>query len=130
MAEQLSTWTGLAALVGLVAAGEYDAAKDVYKPRLLEWARSLAAMDDGEFARETRSAIYESALCSRFGSGWDHEHFKASACYHESERRHHAAGHSEDCRGETIYSRAHSRLMREHGHTPTEPGQCRCDVRS
>jgi hypothetical protein len=127
MAEQTATEIDLVDLVGVVAAGEYEAAKDIYKPRLLLWTQKLSTLDDVEFARETSRAIYESATVARFGSGWDHEHFKASACFHEAERRHVAAGHDEDCRGETIYSREHARLMREHGYAPTEPGQCRCE---
>jgi len=125
---ETSTEIDLVSLVGPVAATEFEASEDCYKPGLLEWAGKLRDLDDAEFEAETSSAIYDSALVNSFRGNWNHEHFKATACFHEAQRRHVAAGHSEDCRGETIYGRAHSRLMRDHGYTPAAAGECRCEV--
>jgi hypothetical protein len=116
-------------IVGPVAAREFEAAAGRYKPGLIEWARALPGLPDDEFEQVCGSAIYDSALVSRFRGNWEHEHFKASACAHEARRRHVAAGHDEDCRGETIYGGAHARIMRENGYRPTEPGACRCQGR-
>ncbi|MEO3784256.1 hypothetical protein ABGB12_13055 [Actinocorallia sp. B10E7] len=118
----------LVSLVGLVAAGQFECSADRHKPGLLAWARWLRSVDDAELERETRAAIYDSASVNGFQGNWNHEHFKASACWHEARRRHIAAGHSEDCRARTIYGRAHSRLMRDHGYAPAAAGRCRCEV--
>lgn len=127
MAEQLTTGIDLVALVGAVAAGEYEAAKDFYKPGLLEWAGKMRSLSDAEFLTDAKCAIFDSASCNRFRGNWEHEHFKATACWFEAKRRHIAAGHDEDCRGETLYSRAHASVMRDHGYAPTEPGECCCE---
>lgn len=117
----------IADIVGPVAAQEFDNAKDTYKPGLLDWARKLRDLSDDEFHQECVSAIYDSALGSNFRGNWEHEHFKASACFHESERRHHeVAGHSKDCRGDTLYAKAHRQLMREHHYETHPPADCNC----
>ncbi len=118
----------VAAIVGPVAAHEFANASDHYKPGLIDWARNLPTLSDDEFTNLTASAIYDSALVSRFRGNWDHDHFKASACYTEAKRRHVAAGHDKDCRGATWYSLAHDRVMREQGHRPSPPSPCNCHL--
>lgn len=113
-------------LVGPVAAGEFDNAADHYKPALIEWAQNLPALNDDEFLRTTRTAIYNSALANSFRGNWNHDHFKATVCYKEAERRHTTAGHNADCRGDTLYSQAHSRVMRDAGHQPSPTSPCTC----
>ncbi|MEO3788552.1 hypothetical protein ABGB12_34945 [Actinocorallia sp. B10E7] len=119
---EASTETDLVSLVGPVAVTEFEASSDCYKPGLLEWGHELRDLADAEFETEASSAIYDSALVNSFRGNWNHEHFKATACRHEAQRRHVEAGHATDCRGETIYGRAHSRLMRDHGYIPTAAG--------
>lgn len=117
----------IADLVGPVAAQEFDNANDHYKPGLLDWARKLQQLSDEDFYKECVRSIYDSALGARFRGNWEHEHFKASACYHESERRHHEVnGHAKDCHGDTLYSRAHRQLMREHQYETRPPTDCTC----
>lgn len=118
-----ANWTDL---VGLVAAREFDAAADHYKPQLAAWAQNLPTLGDGEFLNAARSAIYNSALANSFRGNWEHDHFKASVCYTEANRRHVAAGHDTDCRGDTLYSRAHAQVMRSHGYEPSPATPCTC----
>ncbi|MFF5261442.1 hypothetical protein ACFY4C_21065 [Actinomadura viridis] len=116
----------LAEIVGPVAAREFDNAKEIYKADLNSWAQKLADLTDGQFLGECSSAIYNSALVSQFRGNWEHEHFKASACFHEAQRRHVAAGHSAECHGNTLYSEAHAKVMRESGYQPTPAADCNC----
>ncbi len=116
----------VAAIVGPVAEREFANAADHYKPGLIDWARRLHLLPDEAFLDAAATAIYDSALVSSYRGNWEHDHFKATACYTEAKRRHVAGGHDEDCRGETLYSQAHARVMRASGHQPGEPGVCTC----
>lgn len=118
--------TDIADMVGPVAVREFNAAADHYKPNLITWARNLATLDDNQFMDEAASAIYDSALTSSFRGNWEHEHFKATACFAEANRRHRSAGHDQGCQGETLYGRAHARVMEDNGHKPGRPGACTC----
>lgn len=121
------TSASIAHIVGPVAVTEFDNAKDTYKEGLHAWALTLPNLSDEDFARECYRSIYDSALVNGFRGNWDHDHFKATACYHESERRHHdVAGHAKDCHGDTAYSRAHRQLMREHQYGTRPPTDCTC----
>jgi len=111
---------------GPVAAQEFNGAKDTYKADLVTWARDLPDLSDDAFARECAHAIFDSAQASRFRGNWEHEHFKATACFREARRRHVAAGHSDDCRGDTAYGFAHARVMKANGYTPSPPASCTC----
>jgi hypothetical protein len=113
-------------VIGVVALDEYRTAPDHAKPKLDAWFATLRDLSDEDFLREARSAIYSSAQVASWRGNWDAEHCKASACYHESCRRLVLAGHERDCRGVSLYSRAHSELMREHGYQPTADGECEC----
>lgn len=120
--------SAIADIVGPVAIGEFDNAKDHYKPDLIDWALKLPSLTDDRFLDACARAVYEAALVSRFRGNWDHEHFKASACFHEAKRRHTAAGHSSDCRASTLYGQGHARAMREAGHTPPTLTGCTCGL--
>lgn len=113
-------------LVGPVAVDEFAAADDRHKPALIEWALRLPTLTDDEFLNTAETAIWESAMTSSFGGNWEHEHFKATVCGVEARRRHVAAGHTTDCRGATLYARAHARAMRSAGHRPPPPSLCTC----
>ncbi len=113
-------------ILGPVGFGEYEAAADWAKPKLREWAAKLGDLSDDDFLGEAASAIHGSALMQSFRGNYEHEHCKATACYKEAQRRHLAAGHSDDCHGDTIYSRAHASVMRSQGHTPREARDCTC----
>ncbi|TYK45092.1 hypothetical protein [Actinomadura decatromicini] len=115
-------------IVGPVAAQEFDSAQDHYKPGLIAWARKLPELTDEQFLTQCTHAIYESALVSRFRGNWDHEHFKATACFYDAKRRHVAAGHSSDCRGGTLYAQGHAAAMRSAGYTPSPLSACTCGV--
>lgn len=120
--------TNPAAHFGPIAEREFDSAKDCHKPDLTKWLDALSDLSDDEFFWQAASAIHGSALVNSFRGNWDHEHCKASAAHSESERRHRAAGHSEDCTGDTIYSRAFAQVWREQGHSPSAypPRPCDC----
>jgi hypothetical protein len=116
----------LADILGPVGIHEYENSPDWAKPKLRDWAESLAGMSDDNFLSEAASAIHGSALLQSFRSNYEHEHCKATACFKEAQRRHRAAGHTDDCHGDTLYSRAHASVMRSQGHTPSEPLLCSC----
>lgn len=113
-------------VIGAVGESEFHQALESTKPGLLELFGTLRDMPDDEFLRECEYRIWDSVNCNRFRGNYWAEHCRATACAHESRRRHRAAGHDEDCHGPTIYSRAHARLMRDHGYTPTPDGECHC----
>lgn len=115
------------ALVGHVAAREFAGAKEVYRDRLREWALALPMMDDDRFLDEAGSAIHGSALVNSWRGNWEHEHFKASACHHESNRRK-AAEHDDACESSTLYERAWNSTVRSqgHGHMATDLRPCTC----
>lgn len=116
----------VAEIVGPVGAKEYEDAEDYYKDDLAAYARGLADRSDADFLGESVAAICEAAMTNSWRGNWKHVDFKATACYYEAKRRHQAAGHAKDCRGETIYSRAHARAMRQNGHIPMPPTDCTC----
>lgn len=116
----------LAEILGPVGIREYKNSPDWAKPKLRDWAESLAGMSDDDFYGEAASAIHGSALMQSFRGNYEHEHCKATAAYKEAQRRHLAAGHTDDCHGDTIYSLAHASVMRGQGHTPSEPQACTC----
>lgn len=115
-------------LIGVVGIGEYKGAAEWALPKLDAWIGGLRDLTDEEFGTECQAAIYESALCNRFRGNYEHIHCMATACFHESRRRHMAAGHDRDCNGPSLYSRAHATVMRDHGYTPTADGTCDCEV--
>lgn len=113
-------------IVGPVAITEFDNAKDHYKPDLIEWATALPSLTDEHFLTECARAVYDAALVGSFRGNWDHEHFKATACFYDAKRRHVAAGHSSDCRGGTLYAQGHAAAMRSAGHAPSPLTDCTC----
>lgn len=118
-----ANWTEM---VGRVAADEFNNAADTYKPALLDWAQNLHTLTDDGFVDVATEAIYNAANAGRFNGNWDHEHFKASACFNESRRRHAAAGHAGYCQDDTLYSRAYAKALRAAGHRAPETTPCRC----
>lgn len=113
---------------GSVVEGEFASATDAHKPALTEWLAALPGLDDEHFFWQAASAIHASALANSFRGNWDHEHCKGTAAYREAQDRHHASGHSKDCTGDTIYSRAHRQVWLEQGHDPEQypPSPCDC----
>lgn len=118
-------------LAGVVGAQEFHGACDSTKPALWAWLNNLSSLSDDEFLREAQHAIFQSASSGRFRGNFEDDHCRASACYHESKRRHRAAGHGKDCYGPTLYSRAYVRAMRDQGHEPPASGAsgvCHCEI--
>lgn len=117
-------------LIGQVAFREYDGSPDWAKPTLLAWCVNLPNLTDDVLRSEATRAIHDSALVQRFKGNWEHDHCRASAAYHESQRRHHVAGHASDCRGDTIYSAAYRDAVRGAGHTSLTRAlqPCTCGV--
>lgn len=113
---------------GPVAEREFDGAADYEKQKLTEWLEKLPTLDDDEFFRVAQSAIYGSAQVASWRGNWEAEHCRATAVFSDAKRRHRETGHDEDCRGETLYGKAHSKLMREHRYTPSPAGECHCDL--
>lgn len=117
--------TKFAELVGPVGMTEYEGSPDWAKADLLTWALGLPELSDTDLHAETESAIYESALTQRFRGNWNHVDFKVTACYREAKRRHLAAGHTKDCRADTIYGEAYNALAKRLGFGYSEYG-CTC----
>lgn len=116
----------LLALTGRVAYHEFENAPDWSKETLRARLVELTTLTDDEFVRATESAIYDSALMQRFRGNNEHIHCLATACYYQSELRKAAAGHAEDCRAETLYSRAYGAVTSQHGMRPQEHPPCEC----
>lgn len=112
--------------IGAVAAREFEAAPEWAKADLLSWVDSLPGLTDEQFQMECQTAIYNSALAQRFRGNWEHDHCRASACYHESERRKAAAGHVQRCGADGVYGSAYRRVLAEQGYRPPEIGTCDC----
>jgi hypothetical protein len=113
---------------GPVAESEFEHAADCHKEELTNWLAKLPTESDEDFFWAAASAIASSALAEGFRGNWEHEHCKVTAAYNESKRRHLAAGHADDCTGDTIYSRAFAQAWREQGHSPSAypPRACDC----
>lgn len=116
-------------ILGKVGMAEFTKAPDSDKPKIRAWAARLAGMSDAELVSETASHILDAAILESFprqnpyGVGC-----RVTACYQEARRRHVAAGHSEECRGETLYGKAHASAMRSQKHKPGKPSACTCGV--
>lgn len=120
----------LTALVGSVAAIEFRNAKEWHRAEMTDYARTLPTLTDYDLFDRTESAIFGSALAMRFARGnWEHEHFKASACFYESTRRSKLAGHRDNCT-DTIYSHAYDAVMRSFGLAPYASSPCTCETGS
>ncbi|MER7280527.1 hypothetical protein ABT369_39420 [Dactylosporangium sp. NPDC000244] len=117
---------------GPVAEREFVSAADHAKPELTAWLEKLPGLSDDEFTAEAASAIHGSALVQRFKGNWEADHCKASAAFNEASRRHLAAGHTEDCTGDTLYSMAFLRTWRSQGHSPDAypPRPCDCGAKA
>lgn len=113
-------------LTGIVGYGEFESAPEHAKEDLRRKLVALTQLDDEDFVEEAGSAIYNSALVSRFRGNWNHDHCYATACYHQSELRKAAAGHLDDCRARTLYSRAYDEVTRQHGMLVRDYPPCEC----
>lgn len=118
----------VAEIAGPIGYREFESSKEAHRAGLERWILALPGLSDEEFRAEAASAIHGSALVNSFRGNWAHEHCKASAAYHESKRRHVAAGHDEDCHGDTIYDVAFAQVWRSQGHSPNAypPKDCTC----
>lgn len=116
---------------GPIAEREFDGAVEAHRPKLTEWLNALPDLSDDDFFWQAARAIHDSALVNSFRGNWEHDHCKATAAHNESERRHRAAGHTEDCTGDTIYSRAFAQVWREAGHGASvyPPRPCDCGAK-
>jgi hypothetical protein len=127
----MTTTTNPASRYGPVAEREYDGAAEYAKADLAAWLDRLPTLSDDDLLDVAASAIHGSALAQRFRGNWEADHCKASAVYAEANLRHLAAGHTEDCSGDTIYSRAFLRAWRSQGHPADAypPRSCDCGAK-
>lgn len=116
----------LLALTGIVGYREFESAPAYAKEDLRRKLEALTQLDDEDFVNEAKSAIYDSALVSRFRGNWNHDHCYATACYHQSELRKVTAGHLKDCRARTLYARAYDEVTRQHGMQVRDYPPCAC----
>lgn len=116
----------LLALTGRVGYHEFENSPDWSKEKLRARLVELTQLTDDEFIRVAKWAIYDSAHMSRFRGNHENTHCLATACYYQSELRKTAAGHVEDCRAETLYSRAYDIVISQHGMEPREHPACEC----
>jgi hypothetical protein len=118
----------LADLIGPVAFREFENAPDWAKEKLRAWCERVPALSDNELLDEAASAILESAMVNSWRGNWDHLHCRATVVFRESGRRHRAAGHADNCAGDTLYSIAFARSWRSQGHPADAypPKDCTC----
>lgn len=103
-------------VAGATARREFEASLPSFRADLWDWAMvRLPAMEDSVFVTKASHAIWDSANMNRF-RGMDHVHFKASAAYTESDRRHRAAHPDEECRATSLYQRAYNGAVRDAGY--------------
>lgn len=103
-------------LAGEVTLREFQAADDYEHAELLEYYRMVRTLDDNELRGECGSTIHGSALVESFRGNWNGTHSKASACYHEAQRRLVDAGHSPWCQ-DSIYTDGYRDAVLGQGHT-------------
>lgn len=116
----------LEAYISDVSMRNYRRSPDWDKSKILAWAAGLPEMSDADFVTECASRILDSAIMNRFrGNSWG-THARADICADESGRRHQAAGHTPDCRGENLYSKGHNAALKSQGHAPASPAPCTC----
>lgn len=115
-------------MVGVVAMEEFDAARPNYKEGLIEYAQHLVSRNDEDFLRAAIEAITFSVKAQSLPGDWAHVHFKLSACFYESRRRHMAAGHDGRCSAGSLYRTAYTEVSRKHGMTVYDDWSCDCPV--
>jgi hypothetical protein len=122
------TATNPASPFGPVAEQEFAGTAEHHKADLANWLTILPGLDPQNFLTWAARAIHDSAQVSSWRGNWEHEHCKATAAYADANRRHREAGHTEDCTGDTLYSRAFARAWRDAGHRPSAypPRPCDC----
>lgn len=124
----------LRAVAGPVAVREFEGSLEAFKADLYTWAiETLPTYDDRTFIQRASAAIYDSANMNRF-RGMEHVHFKGSAFYTESARRHTLAHPDEDCNATTLYERAYNHSVRDAGYpqmaSDLRPCTCKADATS
>lgn len=112
--------------LGPVAWEKYGRISELEKGRVQKWCAEVAAMSDAELVRATASQVTGEAVLSSRGVYSTYDDILTTVCYQESGRRHVKAGHTEECRGDTLYSKGHSRAVREAGFTASDPYPCDC----
>jgi hypothetical protein len=126
----LPTQEELVALAGPVGAREFAGAEEWAKEKTWAEMQAIPAMDDCQFLDAAECAIVASAFWNSRRGNHEHEHALCTAFYHQAALRNMAAGHDEECRGPTLYGRAHNNAMRSQRHRPTRQGECHCDLRT
>jgi len=113
--------------LGPVGFREYEQAPDYDKPKIQEWADKVAAMNDRDFILETASKILDDAIMGNRSQGNNYGFYaRTTGCFQEAKRRHLKAGHTEECRGDTLYAKGHRKAMISQRHTPSDPYPCDC----
>lgn len=112
---------------GRVAEREFNNSIPAEQGQLLELGTALLAMDNREFTLFAEGAILDDARMQRF-RGMEHVHCRSTMAFVEATRRVRAAGHTEDCRVDSLYARAFARAARSagHDHMVEEPKACTC----
>lgn len=113
-------------IIGITAMRFYDAAPKYAKPNLRRWAGEMVAMGDEDFVIECEARILDSARASGRKGNWSADHCMADACAEEAERRHLAAGHDEECRGDNLYEIGYRNAYISQDHRPPEVKPCDC----
>lgn len=113
-------------IIGPLAMNYYTSGPEYAHKEVKSFARSIREADDNEFVTMTSGAILESAMVNSFRGNFGHLHAMADGAAHEADRRHQAAGHDKECRGDNLYSVAYARAYRSQGHTPSDPVPCSC----
>ncbi|MFB7858918.1 hypothetical protein [Rhodococcus qingshengii] len=113
-------------IIGPMAMQYYTSGPEYAEEEVKSFARSIREADDNEFVDMTSRAILESARMGSFRGNFNHLHAMADGAAHEANRRHQAAGHDKECRGDNLYNVASARAYRSQGHTPRDPVPCSC----
>jgi hypothetical protein len=113
-------------LLGPTGLREYKNATENHQREAHGFITTMSALSDLEFVNACEGRILESARCNSWRGNWEGIHAMASACFTESKRRFEAAGHTEDCTGDSLYQKGYIRAYASQGHTPPERRACDC----
>jgi hypothetical protein len=115
----------LETVISKVSMESYRRAADWDKPKILEWVPKLQEMSDEDFVTECTLRILDSAIMNGRRDAWG-THARADICADEAMRRHRAAGHDDECRGENLYSEGYNQALKSQGHAVQPPTPCTC----
>lgn len=118
----------LATLIGPVAMMDFEKATEAERRKIRAWVPTLATLTDTAFIDLCTDVVSAGAIAESRRSQEQEPYIRGSACVKEAERRHLAAGHKPECRGDNLYMQGYRRAKGLFGLDPGEPDPCTCGL--